>query len=96
MKNIFVLYFYISYSFLKCFLSQIIIPFERNFLYKNETFNFKNLIYNDLVINISIGSEKQNIPSSLRFFDKNNTEKLLYLNKESNTLNNSKILSFTF
>ena len=49
-----------------------------------------------ILINISIGSEKQNIPSSLRFFDKNNTEKLLYLNKESNTLNNSKILSFTF
>ena len=85
MKNI----FYISFIFLKCYISQIIIPFERNFLYKNETFNIENLIYNDLVINISIGSEKQKIPLSLRFFEystfiigKNNTEKLPYLNEE--------------
>ena len=110
MKNIFVLYFYISYSFLKCFLSQIIIPFERNFLYKNETFNFKNLIYNDLVINISIGSEKQNIPLSLRFFvyptfiiGKNNTEKLPYFNEEKSktfsknkTIQNFFFLPFTY
>ena len=104
MKNIFVLYFYISYSFLKCFLSQIIIPFERNFLYKNETFNFKNLIYNDLVINISIGSEKQNIPLSLRFFvypsfiiGKNNTEKLPYFNEEkSKTFSKNKTIQKFF
>ena len=50
--------FCISYFLLKYYLSQIIIPFERNFLFKNETFNLENLLYNDLVINISIGSEK--------------------------------------
>ena len=85
MKNI----FYFSYFLLKCYLSQIIIPFERNFLFKNETFNLENLLYNDLVINISIGSEKQKIPLSLRFFEyptfiigKNNSEKLPYFDEE--------------
>ena len=81
--------FYFSYFLLKCYLSQIIIPFERNFLFKNETFNLENLLYNDLVINISIGSEKQKIPLSLRFFEyptfiigKNNSEKLPYFDEE--------------
>ena len=81
--------FYFLFFFLKCYLSQIIIPFERNFLFKNETFNLENLLYNDLVINISIGSEKQKIPLSLRFFEyptfiigKNNSEKLPYFDEE--------------
>ena len=100
MKNI----FYISFIFLKCYISQIIIPFERNFLYKNETFNIENLIYNDLVINISIGSEKQKIPLSLRFFEystfiigKNNTEKLPYFNEEnSKTFSKNKTIQKFF
>ena len=67
MKNCFLLYYYISYIFLKYYLSQIIIPFERNFYIKmiNQYRKFKN----NLIINILIGSEKQNIPLSLIFFE---------------------------